>query len=293
MITTSSKQTLCLALCLASGSTAFAANLFTGSTDTVYKATSDNANVGLTNPGSGTYVLTNSSAADQGAYIFGNFTNTALPNVGDLLTLSFTATMPANLGTPFNFSLGGARGVSLTTADVGYDGFERSYAGFKITNNLNDINAATLAWSGGPAGNTTLDRSLTGNTTTSLGGSTTGGGNNRLNTGRTADFTLQITRQASTFDIGGSISVNGGTGIQNYTTRSSTPSGNDFGLTDGFTSFALGVENGNISNQLDPGDSLTFSNIDVTFTPVPEPSSAVLGGLGVLLLCNRRRSETT
>ncbi len=288
MTTPSSKQALCLAFSLASGSSAFAAGLFTGASDTVYKATSDNANVALTNPTSGTYVLTNSSGSDQGAYVFGNFTNTALSNVGDFITLSFTATMPANIGTPFNFSLGGARGITLTSADTGYDGFERSYAGFKITNNLNNINAETLSWSGGPAGNSTQDRSLIGTSATSLGGSTTGGGSDRLNTGRTADFTLQITRQTSSFDIDGSISVSGGNGVQNYMTYSSTPSGNDFQLTDGFTSFALGTENGNVSNQIDPGDSLTFSNIDVTFTPVPEPSAAILGGLGALLMFSRR-----
>ena len=289
MTSPSSKQALCLAISLATGSTAFAANIFTGATDSVYKATSDNTNVGLTNPSAGTYVLTNNSGSDQGAYIFGNFASTALSNVGESITLSFTATMPANIGTPFNFSLGGARGVTLTSADTGYDGFERSYAGFKITNNLNNVNATTWAWNGGPAGNPTQDRNLTGASSTSLGGSTTGGGSDRLNTGRTADFTFQITRQTSSFEIGGSISVNGGNGVQNYTTYSSTPSGNDFQLTDGFTSFALGTENGNVSNQIDSGDSLTFSNIDVTFTPVPEPSAAILGGLGALLMLSRRR----
>jgi uncharacterized protein (TIGR03382 family) len=33
-----------------------------------------------------------------------------------------------------------------------------------------------------------------------------------------------------------------------------------------------------------------MNNVDVTFTAVPEPSTALLGGLGVLALLRRRRA---
>ncbi len=36
-------------------------------------------------------------------------------------------------------------------------------------------------------------------------------------------------------------------------------------------------------------DKIQLNNVDVTFSAVPEPSAALLGGLGVLVLLRRRR----
>ncbi len=44
-----------------------------------------------------------------------------------------------------------------------------------------------------------------------------------------------------------------------------------------------------VGNNMPTGVGASLSNVDVTYTPAPEPSAAVLGGVGMLALLGRRR----
>jgi hypothetical protein len=125
-----------LAFTSLAGSSAFAQTIiFDGAVDTVYKATLDNGNITLTEPTNGNWVLTdNSSLTNTSAVMFGNFGNATLSNVGDKITLAFTINnIPNSSNTPLHMSLASARGVALTGNDTGFNNFQRSYAGYKVT----------------------------------------------------------------------------------------------------------------------------------------------------------------
>ncbi len=105
--------------------------------------------------------------------------------------------------------------------------------------------------------------------------STTPAANTPLN------FTLTVARNGSAFDVSASItdgntytSTGGATGV----------SPNINGFTFDSVAFLIGGSTSGSWNNV----NATFSNIDVTF--VPEPSAALLGGLGMLALMRRRRA---
>jgi hypothetical protein len=188
-------------------------------------------------------------------------------------------------------SLGSARGVALTNTDDGFNGFERSYAGYKVTQAINSATGAVryYAWNGGTAGNITQDRNLLGSVVSELTpASTTGDGNNRFDGGRTADITFSIVRASATeFRLNYTLNVVGGTGNQSFNSSLYAPSGNFMQLGDALTTFAIGF-----SGTMDNGTALSLSNLTVTTNVIPEPSTyaALLGvaALGLVVLRRRR-----
>ncbi|VGO15091.1 hypothetical protein PDESU_03671 [Pontiella desulfatans] len=239
--------------------------IFDGLSDAVFKATSDNNTVSLASAG-GTHTLLNSSAGDQDAYIFGNFSETVLTNEGESITLSFTVNnMPDNAG--MRFVLAGARGVNLTTADAAAAMFARSYASYGIDKKVDNISADFFNYDGGSAGNTIADRPLLGDTSSKIGSWSSGIGGDRFDNGDTVDFTLTITREAEAFNVAGTMDVTEGSGVQAMTGFSFTPvaGNNDLLPSDAFTTFGVGCQ-GYAAQQLDAGSSLSISGITVMHT---------------------------
>jgi len=261
------------------------AALFDGTLDSVYKATSDNANVSLVSA-AGTHTLSNNSSGDQGASVFGNFSSTAL-GVGDSITLSFrVANMPTGASLRYGFS--GARSGALHSSDVSDFGFARAYATYGVHKGANNLGATFYNLNGGPAGNTTEDRNvLNFGSGVSLGAWNSAGNPDRFNVGSTADFTFTITRAATQFDISGTMDVIGGNGVQQMDTFSVTPGGNDMALTDAFTTFSIGAAGTDAYLKLDAGTSLAVSDINVE--AVPEPATIGLLGIGTLVSLLVRR----
>jgi hypothetical protein len=267
--------------------------LFDGSVGTLYKATLDNTNIALTEPTNGNWVLTdNSSLTNTSAVVFGNFAATTLSNDGDKVTLGFRVNnIPNSSNTPLHISLGSARGVALTNADAGFNGFERSYAGSKVTQGINSATNAVryYAWNGGTAGNLTQDRNLFGAVVSELTpASSTGSGVNRFDGGRTADITFSLVRASATqFRLDYTLNVAGGTGNQTFNSSLYAPSGDFMQLGDALTTFAIGF-----SGTMDQGTALNLSNLTVTTNVIPEPSTyaALLGvaALGLVVLRRRR-----
>ncbi len=114
--------------------------------------------------------------------------------------------------------------------------------------------------------------------------------------------------------IGGSLGPDNGSGVFNkslWSNYSTIPFATLFGPTDNFFIYIKGTNPITVSNDIDGISGLTISNyhgfrsgqensqyvafnssgapIDASLTTVPEPSSALLGGLSALALLRRRR----
>ena len=275
---------------LAVAGTAQAVTIFDATVDDVYLASGD-PGVTLTDTGSGVTVV-NGSTSPQNAYVFGNFDDVTLDDIGDSVTLNFTLSDPPPTLPTFRVILSGKRGGLLNTEDVGLRDFSRAYAGYGITQPVGTINVAYYSNEGGPATNPTEDRHLTEQSDFDIASDTTGGGDDRFNSDDTASISLTIARDsATTFNISSTLDVVGGSGEQQLGGFSyAPPVGNRFQLGDAFTTFGIGTgENSNNSDQINPGSSFVISDLSVEFNPVPEPASAVLAGLGGALLLGRRR----
>ncbi|MGC9450893.1 MAG: hypothetical protein ACP5I4_05535 [Oceanipulchritudo sp.] len=262
-------QTFCLMAALAAGGAAQAAQIFDGATDTVYKATTDNAVVALTEPTSGNWVLTNNSAdtAHRG-YIFGNFTPLALAE-GESLTLSFK--INTTLGAALIISLDGSQGVALTNADDTFGGFERSYAGYKTIQSVGGTGISYAAWTGGPVGNTTQDRSLIGTTNTgsntaqtAMGTSTALPAPNRFDSGDSATISMTLLRGATDWQIAYTLEIEGKGGLQSFTSNTLAPSGTYLPLDGEFTSFAIGYAG---TSLISDGGALNISDLSIEYNP--------------------------
>jgi hypothetical protein len=255
--------------------------LFNGTTDTVYKAT-DNAGITLNNT-AGAITLANSTGSDSPAYIFGNFSDTVLA-VGESITLGFTiSSAPQN----FVLSLSGPRTGQTETTDQGYNTFSRSYAGYSATEVFSSTQVLSDAFDNGLKTNTTTFTHdiLKGSITDRIDTLFTGGGADRMQTGRSADVSLTMTRASSTeFQMTYGLNVVGGSGLQEITGSLFAPSGNQLLTTEAFTSFAVGFD-----PQVD-GNTLELSNLTVSV--IPEPGTLALMGLAFVALMMFRRRQS-
>jgi hypothetical protein len=211
----------------------------------------------------------------EGEMIDSPFPAVTLVNTGDrvelraLVTLSGTVNSAAGSGTPrtqFRFGL----------FDGTDDGVDTGWVGYYLSNaHGNGTPAGTLARK--PVGNTSAYLSTTGQNSLA---STTGDGS----VFNDDTFTLLMTIQRLADDvlsISGSIS---GTPATNFNQA--------LGATD-VTASTLGTFTFDrvgflMGGNLD-ADQASFSNVDVTFTPVPEPGAAAVLALGAAGLLSRRR----
>ena len=198
--------------------------------------------------------------------IAANFATVSLAD-GDSISLTGTVSFSVVLaGNQFRFGLFDGDNPVVAGDGVGYEGF---YAEAPISGGGTNIIKSTDG-TGTPhpfsSGSATVlgdlpDPAVTPVADTSL------------------DFTLTLTRAGSAVDLFASITDGGTYSTSDTLTGLSAVPGS---LSYDSVAFLMG------GSFADPGTA-TFSNIDVTYTAVPEPSSAALLGLGGLALVFRRR----
>jgi len=262
--------------------------LFDSASDALNKSTTANTNVGLTDNGGGSYTLANSSGVGQAAAFYGYFNATTLA-VGDTLTLDFTVQLESTSGSAINLYLQGSRGVTLKSGAFAYDDLERSYAGYGYQQQVASTSGSYRERDGGPAGNTTQDRNFFDDGVAGFTGTTVDFAD-RLEIGDSVDFTFTIGRTATNYTFATTMQGSSSSGPVTFPTATFTPSGNQLQLTDAFDTVAVGYGFGGLPDS----ESFTVSGLTVTFTPVPEPNTALLLGLsaaGSLIFTRRRRAR--
>ncbi len=274
------------ALCAAGARAAAVSDFFT------LKATPATTLSGTGNtddPSLGTVAITSSAAR-----LIGYFTPQTLVDVGDKITLTFSMTLndAATYGTAgdnFRFALfdrsleANSEATNSNLAVVGTDNTDQ-FRGYWF---------GTKTGSGAAPNGSIRERSLvdgteddpfTNNSTTGTTSLGPAGGTNVVFTGAvngvgTAPVytgVMTITKTASGVDLSGSFSGSNG-GANSFAFSDTTPIASTFG--------AVGFLNGGALSI----DQINFSNVDVTFTPIPEPAALALLGLGGLLALRRRR----
>lgn len=195
------------------------------------------------------------------------FTGGTLVNAGDTITLSGTVTflgVESGAADQFRFGLFDVNGQAGNTGWLGY-----------FATNANTTTTGRLAERSDP--NSAIATSSTGVTSIQTA---TASGNAAFDftTNTTYSFVLSYERLANgSLDIDWSLSNGAGYSLSS-TFNDTTPE------TYAFNRVAF------LTGDSQNADQLTFNNVDVTFTPVPEPSIALLGGLSVLGLLRRRRA---
>jgi hypothetical protein len=97
-----------------------------------------------------------------------------------------------------------------------------------------------------------------------------------------------VRNSATDFRLDYLLNVVGGTGNQTFSSSTFVPSGNFMQLGDAFTTFAIGF-----GGTMDNGTVLDISNLTVSFTPIPEPSTGILLAVGVAALWWLRRHRSS
>ncbi|MDX1679679.1 MAG: PEP-CTERM sorting domain-containing protein [Akkermansiaceae bacterium] len=210
-----------------------------------------------------------SNSAD-GSSIFGTYSAYTLSSVGDTLTLSGSVTLSGTVASPvagqFRWALYDVNGSSDDTGWLGYFASSGSDIGQGKINERDPASTGS-AWYMASGG---------GNDIANIAAPGTG---NYANDG-TYSFILTLERTAGGLQIDSSLirdsdSVQFGSGSVEDTSVQT--------FTFNRAGFLMG-------GALD-ADRASFSNIDVTYTPIPEPSASILSLLGAcaLLLHRRRR----
>lgn len=243
-------------------STDFSAkSLFQADGTTSYAAATANGEVNIGN---------NTANAADNVGIWASFGTThTLANAGDTITLTglLTLTSILNASDQIRAGLFNSNGSANATGWLGYFG-------------SNDVLA------GATSAGTMYERS---NPNTGTHASATGaaslGSNNIANVdlvgGTQYSFSLTLTRNGSDgidYALDMSEAANASNKLITLSGTDTTPQ-----------TFAFDRAGFLIGGNLD-ADQAQFRNVDVTFTPVPEPSVALLGGLSLLGLLRRRRA---
>jgi hypothetical protein len=189
-----------------------------------------------------------------------------LTNSGDRVTLTGAVTLTGSAPGNANFRFG-------LFKDDG-DGDNNEWVGYYMQNS-SGANSVSLTKK--PVGNTSLHMSGTG--ATAVGTASRPAGDPNFDAG-TYNFSMSIERSGSDLLLAGTI-TNGTTYTINLSGTETAAAADG---TYAFDRVALLVGGG-----LD-ADQAQFQNIDVTFTPIPEPSAAALAGAAAGLLLRRRRA---
>ncbi len=222
--------------------------------------------------GTSSPVFGNTTTTAAGSRLIGYFTPQTLVNVGDKISLTYTVSFNdavgvANGGDNFRYALFDLNGETAPAAEntasngstdtnsfLGYWAGVKTGTGaagslrerFDTTNNDMFANASASANLG------TID-----GTNVTFTGQVNGAGTVTLYTGE-----LTITRTATGVDLSGGFSGNGG--ANTFAASEASP----ISLTYGAVGFLNG---GGIS-----ADQVRFQNVDVTYTPIPEPATWAL-----------------
>jgi len=235
---------------------------------------------------SGGYTPSNPYHFEGGAA--GNFSSLSLANIGDSLTLTgqYSTDSISAMGSS-EFLRVGLYNTNGSSGSTGWDGYYitnlSQWGSWNVVDASNQIGPFKQGESGNFYGS--LD-----------GGTFLTDANNPLHTGwggvlGDATFSLTLTRIASGLEISWDLEINGAGGYSSTGTVIDTnPLGYDFN--------AAGIwYNPSWNNDADPtlgAVNILVSNVDVTYTAVPEPSGFQFGAIGAVALFSifrRRKSQ--
>jgi hypothetical protein len=237
-------------------------------------------------------VIGNTTTTSSAARIIGYFSPQTLVNVGDKITLAYTVSfndavgLTSNSGDNWRFALYDASGESVPAAEN------------TTTNGSADTNSFVGYWAGvkasigaGSAGSlrerfdTTNNDMFANATATANLTSPPISGDDMVFTGQvngTGTATpyigvMTLTMTATGIDVSGSFS--GNSLSQTFSVSEATPIS--------LTYSAVGFLNGSGMS----ADQVLFQDVDVTYTPVPEPASLAAIALGAMAIGMRRRRQ--
>lgn len=230
---------------------------------------------GITDADTGSPVVGGDANGADSVGIAGAFPKVSLLNAGDSIGLSGTVLFAGTEGTSsfanqFRFGLFDLNGQSANTGWLGY------YASNSADGGIGDLRERN-------AGNAAIAISSTGTTQVQTFVAT---GSPAFDTAKTYAFGLTFTRQAdNSLNIAWSLNnaADGGAYSLSGTWNDTSP------LTYAFDRVAF-LSGGNMN-----ADTMRLTNVDVSFTSVPEPSGIVLTAAGAAsgLIARRRRQART
>lgn len=217
-----------------------------------------------------------------------NWTGGTIQNFNSSTDLAIGSAVPIDLSAvgAQKFTADTDRSITVGSSMGGIGGFTKDGAGTLNLSGTNAYTGATLVSAG-----TLLVSGALGNTAVSidsgaiLGGDGSIGGS--LNFAAGANFLFSTTQ---TLDVAGSVTF-GGFGIANLIGLNNSVATGTYTLIGGTVNFA-NVSNVGSNNAFDLGNgkSAFLQEGSLQVVVVPEPATAILGGLGLLALFRRRRS---